>query len=256
MRVLPCLCALVLAGGASASARPADLTRIERAIVKEPCYKSKPRYCLLVFGPEAKTRVWLVLDGDVLYVDRNGSGDLTEKGKGVALSRALGDITEPGHGPKHTALTVTASEDGGMVVTITAEGKYRQRSGRVTFAARSQEAPIVHFNGPISVRFSSAVADSDRGKVARAAADMSSRELLLRQLEKESRLPGERRLTKTVSLGAVIGTAGLGEGTFATYMARDILGQPNDRIVVEAAFPNQDVKAKPIAVNGFLQPDS
>jgi hypothetical protein len=36
------------------------------------------KYCLLVFGPNAKTRIWLVLDGDVLYVDRNGNGDLTE----------------------------------------------------------------------------------------------------------------------------------------------------------------------------------
>jgi len=41
-----------------------DLNKIERTIAKEPVYQTKsPRYCLLVFGPEAKTRVWLVLDG-------------------------------------------------------------------------------------------------------------------------------------------------------------------------------------------------
>jgi hypothetical protein len=34
-----------------------------------------------VFGPEAKRSVWLVIDGEDLYVDRNGNGDLTEKGK-------------------------------------------------------------------------------------------------------------------------------------------------------------------------------
>ena len=62
----------------------ADLTQIERKISKEPAYQSKPKYCLLVFGPEAKTRVWLVIDGDTLYVDRNGTGDLTEPGKKVA----------------------------------------------------------------------------------------------------------------------------------------------------------------------------
>src|SRR5262245_7872130 len=57
----------------------ADLSKIDRKIGKEPAYESqsKPKYCLVVFGPEAKTRVWLVLDGDVLYVDRNGDGDLT-----------------------------------------------------------------------------------------------------------------------------------------------------------------------------------
>ena len=54
-----------------------DLSKIDRTIGKEPAYQSKPKYCLVVFGPEAKTRVWLVLDGDVLYVDRNGDGDLT-----------------------------------------------------------------------------------------------------------------------------------------------------------------------------------
>ena len=37
----------------------ADLTKIERTIAKEPKYQGKPKYCLLVFGPEAKFRVWL-----------------------------------------------------------------------------------------------------------------------------------------------------------------------------------------------------
>ena len=62
-----------------------DLSQIDRSIAKEPLYRTKtPEYCLLVFGPEAKTRVWLVRDGDTLYVDRNGNGDLTEPGEKVA----------------------------------------------------------------------------------------------------------------------------------------------------------------------------
>ena len=64
-------------------AAAADLSQIDRTIRKEPTYQAKPKYCLLVFGPEAKTRVWLVQDGNVLYVDRNGNGDLTEKDKRV-----------------------------------------------------------------------------------------------------------------------------------------------------------------------------
>jgi len=68
-----------------AHARAADLTGIERSITKEPRYQTgTPEYCLLVFGPEAKTRVWLVRDGDTLYVDRNGNGDLTDPGEKVA----------------------------------------------------------------------------------------------------------------------------------------------------------------------------
>ena len=63
----------------------ADLSKIERTIGKEPAYQGKPKYCLLVFGPEAKTRVWLVQDGDTLYVDRNANGDLTDKDERVAV---------------------------------------------------------------------------------------------------------------------------------------------------------------------------
>src|SRR5262245_61639518 len=48
----------------------ADLAKIDRTIGKEPTYKSKPKYCLVVVGPEAKTRLWVVLDGSTVY----GSG--------------------------------------------------------------------------------------------------------------------------------------------------------------------------------------
>ena len=60
-----------------------DLAKIDRHIKKEPAYQGKPKYGLLVFGPEAKTCVWLILDGDVLYADKNGNGDLTEKGERI-----------------------------------------------------------------------------------------------------------------------------------------------------------------------------
>ena len=62
-----------------------DLKNIDRTIVKEPKYGSQPHYALLVFGADGKNRVWLVLDGDVLYVDRNGNGDLTEANERVEL---------------------------------------------------------------------------------------------------------------------------------------------------------------------------
>src|SRR5687767_12528066 len=64
-----------------------DLSAIDRIIAKEPSLKSKPAYALLVFGPEAKTRVWLVQDGDTLYVDRNADGDLTQAGEAITVSK-------------------------------------------------------------------------------------------------------------------------------------------------------------------------
>jgi len=85
-RFLPVAAMTFLALGTNPS--PAvDLTMIDRSIAKEPAYKSKPKYCLLVFGQEAKHRVWVVLDGDVVYIDRNGNGDLTEEGERLEANR-------------------------------------------------------------------------------------------------------------------------------------------------------------------------
>src|SRR5262249_56361360 len=91
----------------------ADLARIERKIAKEPAYQTKsPKYWLLVFGLDAKTRVWLVQDGDTLYVDRKGNGDLTGDGKRVKAEQKSEDMRsfEVGDlkldGLTHTGLSV------------------------------------------------------------------------------------------------------------------------------------------------------
>src|ERR1700694_5861760 len=61
----------------------ADTFSIDRTLRREPAYAVKPRYCLLLLGPEGKTRVWLVAAGEAFYADTNGDGDLTEAGKRV-----------------------------------------------------------------------------------------------------------------------------------------------------------------------------
>lgn len=78
------------------AARTQDLSKIPRAVGDQPAYASKdPRYCLLVFGPKAETRVWLALDlaydplrekpgkAEALYADLNGDGHLTGPGERV-----------------------------------------------------------------------------------------------------------------------------------------------------------------------------
>ncbi len=207
-----------------------DLTKLDRTIAKEPAYKTAPKYCLLVFGADAKTRVWLVIDGDALYADRNGNGDLTEKGEQLITKSPpafpeIGEIVEADSGARHTGLRIIAQKDGSITVSIKSEGKQLQRSGGVRFATRSKEAPIIHFNGPVSVQFTHAETTE------------------------------AREVIKAVILGGVLGTPGLGEGTFASYKARDIL-QPNERVTVQAAFPHQDGKSGPILVKGFVQPDA
>jgi hypothetical protein len=178
---------LVLLVGAALSPA-ADLTKVDPIIKKEPAYKGKPKYCLLVFGPEAKTRVWLVLDGATLYADLNGNGDLTEPGE-----RFAGKQTEPGvknpdypfasfvefslpdiegrtayrrisvmhtllkdeFGPKwhgNDELKARLAKHPGMTragVTAYIRGKVRQQP--VTdFADRPQDAPVLHFDGPLT----------------------------------------------------------------------------------------------------------
>jgi len=85
---------LLLAGLAGTPTLAADLKSVDRTIAKQPVYKTKPRFAYFAFGSEAKDRVWLVHDGDTLYVDRNGNGDLTEPNEAIAVKR------EPGRDPK------------------------------------------------------------------------------------------------------------------------------------------------------------
>jgi hypothetical protein len=103
----------------SASSALAVQPQIDRTISREPVYKTKaPKYGLLVLGPEAKDRVWMVLDGDTLYVDRNGNGDLTEPGEKIAaemradrdpkefgMSFDVGELNVGGHVHKGLAVS-------------------------------------------------------------------------------------------------------------------------------------------------------
>ncbi len=84
--------------GALRAAPPADLAKVERVLGKEPAYQGKPGYVLLAFGPEARHKAWLVLDGDTLYVDREGTGELTRPDCRVTREKEeslfkVGDLT-------------------------------------------------------------------------------------------------------------------------------------------------------------------
>src|SRR5260370_28421990 len=114
----------------SAGLPSADQVKIDRSIGKEPVYKSKaPKYGLLVFGPEAKDRVWLVLDGDTLYVDRNGNGDLTDPGEKILAEKKTGrDPEEDGYIFEVGELTLGAQKHKGMTVYLTPLKQYADRS--------------------------------------------------------------------------------------------------------------------------------
>src|SRR5262249_20675170 len=122
-------------------------------------------------GPEAKTRMWVVLDGDVLYVDRNGNGDLTEEGERVAAKKAdyagerdlsfeVGEITETDGKTKHQLrVHVSLRGDGRWTIDPTVSGPdkafVRQRPETdVPLAERPQDARIIHFAGPLTFALS------------------------------------------------------------------------------------------------------
>ena len=146
------------------SSASVDLTKIDRTIAKEPAYKSKPKYCLLVFGPEAKTRVWLVLDGETLYVDRNGNGDLTETDEMLTQERPWPRqefpavfLSLPGEERRQMRVTVhhyrgesEVKEGPHPAIDITFGGKTWSTPSK-QFSEQPKDAPIIHLNGPVSL---------------------------------------------------------------------------------------------------------
>jgi hypothetical protein len=137
--------------------RAVDLSKIDRTIGKEPAYQTKPKYCLVVFGPEAKTRVWLVLDGDVLFVDRDG--DLTGKDERI-LKQAVYEVDIPAR-PGSDSFSLEVGERrsyGGEEISYTiscrpqkGKGFAQKTVGVLLFADRPQDAPVVHFGGPLTL---------------------------------------------------------------------------------------------------------
>jgi hypothetical protein len=241
MRAGPFLLAAVLLAGVSRT-DAADLSKIDRTISREPAYQSRsPRYCLLVFGPEAKTRVWLVQDGEALYVDRNDNGDLTEVGERVAAKKIgqtqqfeVGDIRE---GPStHTGLVVMQpSPSSGMVVTVKVEPRPKpgakplgadrimyiagaDADHQLRFAERSQDAPILHFNGPWTMAI-------QRKPVLTAG--------------------------HTTELLTGVGTPGLGPGTFAAIAYEGVIPE-GIHPVVELTFPTTAAGREPLRTKTVL----
>jgi hypothetical protein len=109
--------------GVSASKQPLPPPTADTGVwdlrppTKEPRYKNEPKYALFVFGPKRDQRVWLVLDGNTLYVDRNGNGDLTEAGERfqpVIPAEGVNTVGNPGFYTRFDAFefTIQAASSG------------------------------------------------------------------------------------------------------------------------------------------------
>src|SRR5262249_40372288 len=106
----------------------------------------------LVFGAEAKTRVWLVLDGDTLYVDRNANGDLREENERIQRNGREFEAGEVAGNARLRVRLLDPCEKEFYMVSGEVRGKYRQY-GCVPFDDRPQDAPVLSFDGPLTMGF-------------------------------------------------------------------------------------------------------
>lgn len=216
MRVWIAAVTLTLCLGLVAGA--ADLSAIERKIRKEPRYQSTPAYCLMVFGKDARTRIWLVKDGPVLYADLNGNGDLTDKNEAIPLkgnSFHIDRINEK-DGTVHRNFTIWNAFANTFRVNLESPNR-EQYVGyglmeRPTWGDKPADAPIVHFNGPMSLERYGPVLTLPRMKE-----DSQSRRFKLR---------------------VMVGTPGLGKGTFASY--DEVCSENLGNLQADIQFPSGD----------------
>lgn len=237
-----------------------DLRKIDRTIRKEPAYQTKsPKYCLLVFGPAAKSKAWLVLDGDILYVDRNCNGDLTEECDRVAMppfkksdeTATIGGQREAKAGNIHDGpLTHTDLEI--VQARLALDSKEQDREGELTrkFFLRSNPDGLL-YGISLSVELR-----SGRGRVKYVAtADMQG---CLRFAESPEVAPvvhfdGPLQIAlqpaqelvrgdKPTELHCWVGTPGLGKGTFASliYLTNPGLVPEKCHPVAEIVFPDEN----------------
>jgi hypothetical protein len=213
-----------------------DLTKIDRTIAKEPVYQTKtPKYCLLVFGQEAKLRAWLVLDGNVMYVDRNGDGDLTGASERVepkvlpgGCVCEIGPLSLAGSKIQYVVSWVGIHDNGRVHIVVTRKGDSADRRTAwhileyLQFAARPQDAPIVHVDGPLTLK------------------PKDTKQVFVRG---DTPSPFE----------VMVGTPGLGKGTFTKFLL--VGGDPDG--IAEIVFPHRDPAGKSIVVKVALKlPDN
>jgi hypothetical protein len=174
-RTLPFLAWALLSPAVAA----ADVGSIDGTLRRQPAYAAKPQYCLLLFGPEGKTRVWLVAAGEAFYADTNGDGDLTQPGKRVysmgnyrslvfidPFTRFMwfpvpeyvrvynvGDVFDRPTRTWHhlTVRRLGKLETAVFEVVVDVRGEFRQVGKLAHFGDHPKDAPILHFSGPLTL---------------------------------------------------------------------------------------------------------
>ncbi len=115
----------------------------------------KPRYCWLVFGPEAKTRVLLWLKGEALFIEREAEDNL--KGPAKRLTSRWDifkdvTLTDPDGETTYVISRISPSRERRIVsVDIKGPLDYQQYCD-IGLSDDPQKAPLAHFHGPLKVQ--------------------------------------------------------------------------------------------------------
>ena len=243
-----------------------DLTKVERSLAKEPVYQSKkPKYGLLVFGPKAADRVWLVLDGTTLYVDRNGNGDLTEPGEKIAAKvEKARDPAEDGYSFEVGDVTVGGKVHKGLAVGFLPLAKYADHP---SFANVAPLHAALKADPKALGAFVSVDVASDRfkgggsGGRLTCSASLFDDNGIFQFADRPANAPivhfdgplqitffGQRptlKLQRENDLVLVVGTPGHGPGTFAALAYEDAI-PVGVHPTVEIAWPAKDKGGPPL----------
>jgi hypothetical protein len=132
-----------------AQARAGDNAEIDRSIAGELGHESKDfGYFRLAVGPEVKTSVLVVADGDILRIDRKGDHESVGADEQVPL--------KDGRLPKplemvvgNTPVTIAWLDKwfGGFLVAVEVKGKRLQYGVVEKPARRREDAPLLRFDG-------------------------------------------------------------------------------------------------------------
>jgi hypothetical protein len=241
---------------AASAGNAADLSKVDRSIRSEPKYTSKPEYCLVVFGPEATERVWLVRDGDTLYVDKTGNGDLTESGKKYQGEKDSWSTTF-----QAGTIRIGKSEHRNLVVRAQQLSKYGPEVTELPVAAaalkRNRDTEFMAVSAEVEVP--GLKGGGDEGRAAYFARIDSEGPLLFGASPKEAPilhfggpLSIRPEAAKPILFRGVphdlmltVGTRGLGAGTFAS-VAYSKLIPDSAYVVVEAEFPGPKADDPPM----------
>lgn len=216
---------------------PETLTKIDRKIAKLPKLATDtPGYLLLAFGPKADFKAWMVLDGDTLYVDANGNGDLTD-------DAPVGFNTAASTPPKAyvfetKGIGAEKDEKKWALAVSTFPVSGTTTKALILMATRDERAQKV---GPMDFRF------GDSPEAARVV-HFGSEVLAVRP---SVTMPSVLEEGEKVDFRVQVGTPGVGAGSFASVLNDGLNKTANP--VAEFTFQPTKPGDKPVTVKAELK---